>query len=129
MVSTWPEAIEFCTSTLWRALIVDAVKLYREQLASIAAERMLLWNDLENEIRPIVASLVLRKTEQVVVTNQLPKVVIERMRWDMLHFALETENADVCPVGFFAEQASWYLKGHFPCGRMGNKLTGRPIVY
>jgi hypothetical protein len=54
---------------------------------------------------------------------------VRMVEWDMLLYGMEAEHAGVCAPGFYTEQARWYLWGHFPCGRLGNMLNGKPIVY
>jgi len=51
------------------------------------------------------------------------------VQWDLMMFAFEAEYADVCPPGFHTEQARWYLCGHCPCGRVGNLLGGKAIIF
>ena len=42
---------------------------------------------------------------------------------------MEAEFADVYPPGFYASQAYWYVKGHFPCGWQGEFPNGTLIIY
>lgn len=42
---------------------------------------------------------------------------------------LKARYADVCPPGFYASQAYWYVQGHFPCGWQGEFPKGKLVVY
>jgi hypothetical protein len=56
--------------------------------------------------------------------------VFENMvQWDILHVCMEAEYADVYPPGFYASQAYWYVKGHYPCGWQGEFPKGKLIIY
>jgi hypothetical protein len=35
----------------------------------------------------------------------------------------------VYPPGFFASNAYWYIKGHFPCGWEGEFPKGTLVIY
>ena len=54
---------------------------------------------------------------------------LSAVQWDILHVCMEAEYADVYPPGFYASQAYWYVKGHFPCGWQGEFPNGKLIVY
>lgn len=80
-------------------------------------------------MKPLVQSLVREKTKRVVEENELPKIFLDTIDWDILHVCMEAEYADVYPPGFFASQAYWYVKGHFPCGWVGEFPDGKLVVY
>jgi len=52
------------------------------------------------------------------------------VQWEILGVCMEAEYADVYPPGFYASQAYWYVKGHFPCGWEGGEFPkGKLIIY
>jgi len=51
------------------------------------------------------------------------------VQWDILHVCMEAECADVFPAAYYASQAYWYVKGHFPCGWEGEFPKGKLIIY
>jgi hypothetical protein len=65
----------------------------------------------------------------VVAEHDLPKVFLDTVDWDILNLCMEAEYADVYPPGFYASQAYWYLKGHFPCGWQGAFPKGKLVIY
>jgi hypothetical protein len=69
------------------------------------------------------------KTREVIQLNLLPPEIFASVYWDVGHIFLEAEYADVYPPTFYASQAYWYLKGHFPCGWSGAFPAGKVIVY
>jgi len=130
LVSSWQEAVSFCASLDTRNLWLEAVNQYRLRLLERSKERFLKWNEIANEMRPIVNELVGRKSEAVVRENLLPKAFTDHVRWDIIHLFIEAEYADVYPPGFFASKAYWYVAGHFPCGWHGRfPKEGNLIVY
>jgi hypothetical protein len=84
---------------------------------------------LVDELKPVTESLVVDKIRDVVASNGLPTVFEDTVKWDILHICMEAAYADVFPPGFYANQAHWYVKGHFPCGWEGDFPAGRMVVY
>jgi hypothetical protein len=129
VLSSWYEAIESCSSPEWEELCMEAANQYREKLAESSRERFSRWNEIALEIKPLAQALVQEKTQQAIEDNDLPKVFVDTVDWDILHICMEAEYADVYPPGFFASQAYWYIKGHFPCGWKGVFPDGKLIIY
>jgi hypothetical protein len=129
VLSSWQEAVKSCASDEWQDLILEAANLYREQLVRRDKERFRRWNEIVEEVKAYTMPLVARKTEAVVEEHQLPKVFVDTVHWDVMHLAMESEYADVYPPGFFASQAYWYVRGHFPCGWKGHFPEGTLIIY
>ena len=128
-LTSWNNAINSCTGTEWESLCQEAVNQYRTRLLERDKQRFRDWNVLVREIKKSTVPLVLSKTKNVVDTNQLPKRFIDTVQWDILHLCMEAEYADVFPPGFFASQAFWYMKGHFPCGWKGEFPDGQLVVF
>lgn len=59
----------------------------------------------------------------------VPDAIETTVQWDVLHLAAEAAFADVCPPGFYASQAYWYVKGHFPCGWQGDFPDGKLVIF
>ena len=129
VLSSWYAAIECCTSADWEELCMEATNQYRERLTERSMKQFQQWNNIVIQIKPVVQALVLEKTKNVVEENDLPKAFVDTVDWDILHLCMESEYADVYPPGFFASQAYWYMKGHFPCGWQGEFPNGNLIVY
>jgi len=129
ILCSWDKAIKSCSSPEWEDLCMEAANQYREKLIEKSPERFHKWNDCMLLIKPVVQALVREKTKQIIAENNLPKVFIDSVDWDIIHLCMEAEYADVYPPGFFASQAYWYMKGHFPCGWQGQFPKGKLIVY
>jgi hypothetical protein len=129
VLQSWKEAVESFSSPQWRDLLLEASNRYTEKIASRARERFRQWNDVVREVKKISVPLVEAKTERVAKENQLPKTFQNVVNWDILHVAMESEYSDIYPSGFFASQAYWYVRGHFPCGWSGSFPDGKLIIY
>lgn len=129
VLSSWKEAIEHCSSVEWENLCLEAVNQYRERLLERSKERYNKWNKIVDELKPTTELLVNRKIERVLSEHQLPLVFEQTVQWDILHVCMEAEYADVYPPGYYASQAYWYVKGHFPCGWEGEFPQGKLIIY
>lgn len=129
VLSSWQEASESCGSPEWEDLCLEAANQYRQRLIERSPQRFQEWNNIVLAIRPKVIALVREKTTPVVEANNLPAIFIHAVNWDILHLCMEAEYADVFPPAFFASQAYWYVKGHFPCGWKGQFPEGKLVIY
>ena len=114
VLSSWAEAISHCSALEWENLCLEAANQHRQRLREKSPERLREWNSIVRAVKPTVESLVRDKIDAVVRGHGLPKVFEDTVRWDMMHTCMEQEFAEVCPPGFYATQAAWYLAGHFP---------------
>jgi len=129
LVSDWETAIENCSSVEWGNLCLEAVNQYYARLTERAPERLAQRNDIVKEIKKTSIPLVREKIADVVRDNALPQCFEDTVQWDILHLCIEAEFSDVFPPGFYASQAYWYSKGHFPCGWSGNFPAGHLLVF
>jgi hypothetical protein len=127
--SSWSEAMFYCSSDEWQDVIIEATNLYRIKLLNISKERYNGWNIIVKDVLPRVEELVTRKTKKVIEENNLPKIFIDTVIWDILHLAIGLEYADMQEFSFFVNNGYWYLNGHFPCGWQGDFPEGKLIVY
>ncbi len=129
VLASWQGAIAHCSSIDWENLRLEMANQYRERLIEQSEEQFYKWNDIVGELKRTVIPFVRRKIEPVVREHKLSKVFEDTVQWDVLHVCMETECADVYPPGFYASLASWYIKGHFPCGWQGEFPNGMQVVY
>ena len=129
ILQSWEEAVAHCESPEWEGLCLEAANRHRERIAERSKERFLRWNQVADEVRAVAIPLVKRKMAEVSQHLELPKAVVDAVRWDIIHLCMESEYADVFPPGFYASQAYWYTKGHFPCGWQGKFPEGMLIIY
>lgn len=129
VLTSWQEAIEQCSTIEWENLCLEAQNQYRMRLLEKNKDRYLQWNDVVDMLKSTTIPFVQRKIEATVKQNDLPKVFEDTVQWDILGVCMESEFADVYPPGFFASNAYWYMKGHFPCGWQGEFPKGTLIIY
>lgn len=130
VISSWEEAITYCSSPETKALWLEAANQFHLRVLERSKERYREWNEIAKEIRPITNAFVSRKIGKVTDAHNLPKVFEDHVRWEIGHLFMECEYADIYPPGFFASHAYWYCRGHFPCGWSGNfPDNGKLVVY
>jgi hypothetical protein len=129
LLSSWQEAIQHCSSVEWENLGLEAANQYRERLLERSKDRYNIWNEIVEQLKPTTIPFVKRKIEAVVRVHNLPQVFEDTVQWDILHVCMEAEYADVYHPGYYASQAYWYVKGHFPCGWDGDFPQGKLIIY
>ena len=128
VLGSWHDAIESCSSHEWEELCLEAVNQYRARLIERSPADYEKWNDVVVSVKPASQALVRERTQSVITRNNLPKVFLDTVDWDILHLCMEAEFADIYPPGFYASQAYWYMKGHFPCGWTGPFPQGGKLV-
>ena len=129
VVGSWKEAVEGCGGPEWQDLILEAANRYSEAVARRDTERFRQWNTVAVDVRQVVLPLVERKIHPLCAALGLPAIVENCIRWDLIHFGIECEFADVFPPGFFASQMYWYVNGRFPCGWVGEFPEGKLVLY
>lgn len=129
VLDSWEEAIESCRSPEWEDLCQEAVNQFCARLVERDRVQFNQWNTRLAEVKTVVVPMVEEKTRTIVDRFGLPSEFIDSVQWDMLHLGMEAEYSDVFPPAFFASQAYWYVKGHFPCGWEGVFPEGRLIIF
>jgi hypothetical protein len=129
VLASWEQALKYCRSAGWQELRLEAANQFREHLFERFRAEYVKWNDIVIELKKTTIPLVQRKTQVVVREHNLPKAFEDSVQWDVLHLCMEAEYADFHPPGFYASQAYWYVRGHFPCGWEGNFPEGVLIIY
>lgn len=128
-VASWDEAIRHCSSIDWGNLCLEAANQFRARVGEKAPERLAQWNEVARTVKRHSVPLVKRKIVEVVISNSLPQSFEDSVQWDILNVCMEAEYADIYPPGFYASQAYWYVKGHFPCGWKGDFPKGALVIY
>lgn len=129
LLSSWNEAIESCSSLEWDNLCLEAANQYRQRIGEQAPDRLRDWNNKIMSVRPIADRLASKIIEEYCVDSDIREVLVNTLRWDIVHICLEYEYADIYPPGYYASQAFWYSTGHFPCGWSGAFPEGNLIIY
>lgn len=126
-LSSWAEALSYSETPEWENTCLEMANKLSSAVAQKAPDRFRRWNDVAEEVRPVVLEMVDQKTKFVRGANLLPESFVHTVQWDIIHLAFEAEYADIVPVSFFAGQSFWYAKGHFPCG--WNAQEKKMIIY
>lgn len=129
VLDSWENAIKSCVSPKWENLCLEANNQYCERLIERSPIRFSEWNSVVDNVKKFSIPLVNRKTSEVVQKHDLPKSFVDTVEWDILGVLMESEYADVYPPGFYASQAYWYVKGHFPCGWEGEFPQGTLVIF
>lgn len=129
VLTSWREAVEYCSSLEWENIRLEIANRFRERLLAVSTERFCKWNEVVDEIKPVTMDLVRRKIAPFVLEHDLPKDFGDAVDWDILHLCMESEYVDLVPPGFYSGLAYWYANGHFPCGWQNGVPRGRPIIY
>lgn len=129
VLASWTEALDHCNSRQWESWCLEAANQIGDKVRAASVAQYERWNDITREVKENVIPLVASKCEPVARSNGLPESFFFTVRWDVLHFFVEVEYADIAPPGFYHSQWKWYMKGHFPCGWVGAFPSGRPIIY
>jgi hypothetical protein len=129
-VTSWPQAIENCSSVEWEDLQLEALNQYRVYIDNRSKERLETWNETVREVKKFTRPLVARKIATVVREHALPEIFSIQVNHDIAGFCMEAEYADVCPPDcFFTLIGRCYVEGHFPCGWWGVFPNGGLVVY
>jgi hypothetical protein len=129
IVPSWPEATALRGLAEREDLWLEMANEYRQRLQERSKERLGKWNEIARGLKKTLIPFVHGKVESVIRERDLPKAFEPTVQWDILHACMETEYADVYPPGFYANLASWYIKGHFPCGWQGVFPQGLLVIY
>jgi hypothetical protein len=128
VLTSWQDAVEHCSTPEWEILCLEAANQYRERIIERSRDRFARWNEIAQEVRETAIPFVLRKLEAI-KRELLPAVFENTVNWDIIHFLMEAEFADLVPPGFYTGLAYWYDKGHFPCGWSGEYPKGTLVIY
>src|SRR5215472_11130891 len=112
ILSSWHEAMALRGSAEREDLWLEMANEYRQRLREQSKEGLARWNEIVRGLKKTLIPFVRGKVEPVVREHHLPKAFEHTVQWDILHACMETEYADVYPPSFYANLASWYIKGH-----------------
>ena len=129
LLSSWEDAVASCASPDWEDLRHDALNHLGIRVLERSKSEYVKWNDIVREIKKTAIPLVLRKIQPVVCEHHLPKIFEVSVITDITRLCIEAEYAHVCPPGFFAGIAYFYVTGHFPCGWSGQHPEGKLVIY
>lgn len=129
VLASWDEALASSQSLGWENLCQEAVNRYRGQIRRLNPQVLRHWNETVRLIKPHTMALVKQKLDEAHAHRSVPLEIEDAVQWDMLHACIEAELSEEVPPGFFASQAFWYVRGHFPCGWRGSFPEGSLIIF
>jgi hypothetical protein len=115
-VSSWVEAVECCGSISWENYTLEQRNILTSHLHDHARDRYRCWNEIVDEVKAASIPMLERRIGPMVKVHDLPEIVGDCVRWDVLGACMESEYADICPTSFFTDMMVWYKRGRFPCG-------------
>lgn len=138
-VSSWKQAMESCGSDTWEEIRLEAANLFSEAVFKIDKSRFNQRNQIIEAFKPQLLSTIHPRIQELDRKHSLGKKFRDSVEWDLTHWLLETDHADVFVPGFKTEGylvpsfylglGTLYLKGHFPCGWAGAWPEGNLLVY
>ncbi len=128
-IESWSEAIERIETLEWENYCLEHKNHLTESL--FLKERAIFqgWNKVVRAIKPKMITAIGAQVEALRKANELPKVFLDTVEWDILTALLEEQYSQYVPRYFYTDMLQWYLKGYFPCGYDGDYPNGRFIVY
>lgn len=128
-VRTWKEALAWSAEGKWSEVRLEWANELGEILQTRAKDRYRKWNVIVLAAKPIVEKLARQKCSRVVDEQHLPKTFEDDVRWDILHCVVEAEYSDVVEAGRYAQLATIYENGHWPCGWQGTMKKGQVVIF
>jgi hypothetical protein len=128
-VSDWPSAIAACTRPDSERASLEARNRLTRRLAVNWKPEYQRWNLLVREVKSVLLPIIDCKIVATVTLNRLPNDFQSCVAWDLLNVCMELEYEGMVAPRYFSVLASWYLKGHFPCGWEAGDPDRRVLVF
>ncbi|ATP40187.1 hypothetical protein CSE16_09085 [Solibacillus sp. R5-41] len=129
-VYNWKEAMRNYQDSNWEKTTLEARNELTVFLHNKYRDQYSKWNSIVKEARMFVEKEIIPKIENYREKNELDKVFIDCVEWDILNAIMEStySKCNHRPV-FFLELLKVYESGNFPCGWDGGWPEGNLIVY
>lgn len=129
-VDNWKEAEQNYQDSNWENTTLAARNELTVFLHNKYRDQYSKWNSLVKEARMFIEEEVIPKVEIYSEKNELDKVFIDCVKWDILNAIMESTYSK-CNHGpaFFLELLNVYESGNFPCGWEGKWPKGSLIIY
>ncbi|WID96228.1 hypothetical protein QO058_26450 [Bosea vestrisii] len=129
VLSSWEDAARSASAAEWENIGLEAFNNLREKILTIDKARFNRWNDIVASVKVFSNALVEDKFRESPALKDLPSIIIDCAKWDVLGLCMEAEHLDIVDPGFFHAISYYYVKGHFPCGIDGDPATGTMVVF
>jgi hypothetical protein len=122
-IGSWKEAAKHCKSRMWDGCLMMASNALSTFAHQRDWDRGHEWNTLATEIRPEIVSWLEPTIAPIVTQHHLPKIVVDSLRWYLMHICFEVEYEDIVePLFYLPLIDPWLQRGHFPCGWVGEEF-------
>lgn len=138
-VASWPLALARAGSPEWEAVRNEAANVFSECIFKVHKERFNTWNQVVQEVQGSLFPALRPELAALGKEIGAGKVFASSVEWDLTHYLVETDFADVFVPGYTSERylvpgfylglGALYEEGHFPCGWEGAWPEGRLAVY
>lgn len=122
-VTTWTEAIKYCSSPIWENCLMMAQNALTTAVYQADWHRGHAWNNLVAEVRPKITEWLETAPSGVLRKPRVAKLIQDSIRWYLMHICLEVEYEDIVKPMFYLPLIDpWLQRGHFPCGWIGQEF-------
>ena len=118
-VHSWADAMRACASDEWDNVRIEWGNALTRRLSRHEPARYAQWNDLVEEVVPIVARFARKATRRLGLRPADAKELRSNIEWDVVSALTEVEFADVVRVKYYQALLRRYAQGRFPCGWAG----------
>lgn len=112
----WEQAVEHCQSDYWEAITLEAGNELTEFLCINFRDKYQQWNKVLKEGKALMDICVIPEITAYVHQRELPSIILDCVKWDVLHAIMEYYYRNEKEPAFFLELLKIYESGHFPCG-------------
>lgn len=129
-VYNWNEAMRNYQDSNWENTTLEARNELTIFLHNKYRSQYYKWNSIVKEARMFVEKEIIPNIEDYREMNELDKVFIDCVSWDILNAIMEStySKCNHMPV-FFLELLKVYESGNFPCGWDGEWPEGNLIIF
>lgn len=129
-LENWSQAeVAFCDPE-WESVTADAQARLTEYLSmNYPSKYHGEWNNLVLKAKDTVEELVVPPTKHIIENQGLDSMLLDCVKWDVLHAILERTYAHLSPPCFFEILFTTYKFGKLPCGWKGAWQNGRLLVF
>lgn len=129
-VYNWKEAKRSYQNPNWERTTLEARNELTTFLHHKYRNEYYKWNKVAKEARLFVEKEIIHKVENYREKNELDKVFIDCVKWDIVNAIMEASYSKCNQrPAFFLELLKVYASGNFPCGWDGKWPKGNLIIY
>ncbi|MBC2580551.1 hypothetical protein [Clostridium sp. DJ247] len=129
-ISNWKKAIKQSQGKYWEEITQEVENELTEFLFHNHPEKYHgEWNKIVREGKKILEEYVVPYVSNYIQKNELTKVILDNVKWDILGAIMEYTYRNEKEPAFYMELLKVYEAGNFPCGWKGSWPEGKLIVF